>query len=129
MTKGPKTKKFVGIHTLLYPGKKFGSHAHSRLQAQKGVSRVGLEAQLLTLEHLLVKRYCCEYYEETISCYRLLDPTLKTSYRSKRCSQSRSVGPAIDFRASIDKKVLLGLVKAHFHLWIYWLTPSLPAPG
>ena len=61
MIKGHLTKKFVGIRTLLYPEKELGSHAHSRLQAEKGVSRVGLETQLLTLEHLLVKRYCCEY--------------------------------------------------------------------
>ena len=59
MIKGHFTKKFVGIHTLIYLEKKFGSQAHSRLQAQKGVSRVDLEAQLLTLEHLLVKSYCC----------------------------------------------------------------------
>ena len=38
----------------------FKSHPQSQLQAQKGVSRVGLEAQLLTLEPLLVKGYCCE---------------------------------------------------------------------
>ena len=62
------------------------SHPQSQPQAHKGVSRVGLEAQLLTLEHLLVKRYCCEYYEETVSCYRLLDPTLKTSSRFKKVS-------------------------------------------
>ena len=52
------------------------SHPQSQPQAHKGVSRVGLEAQLLTLE----------YYEETVSCYRLLDPTLKTSSRFKKVS-------------------------------------------
>ena len=34
----------------------FGSHPQSKLQAQKGVSRVGLEAQPLHLEHLLIKK-------------------------------------------------------------------------
>ena len=36
----------------------FGSNPHSRLQAQKGVSRVGLEALLLTLEHPLLNTSC-----------------------------------------------------------------------
>ena len=36
----------------------FGSHPHSRLQAQKGVCREGLEALLLTLEHPLLNRSC-----------------------------------------------------------------------
>ena len=38
----------------------FGSHPHSRLQAQKCVPRLDLEAQLLTSEHILLKRYCYE---------------------------------------------------------------------
>ena len=32
----------------------------TRLVDEHLYSRVGLEAQLLTVEHLLVKRYCCE---------------------------------------------------------------------
>ena len=54
MIKGHLTKKFVGIHTLLYPRKNLGSKAHSRLQTQKGVSREGLEALLLNAEHPLL---------------------------------------------------------------------------
>jgi len=36
----------------------FVYHPNSRLQAQKGVSRVGLEALLLTLEHALQNKSC-----------------------------------------------------------------------
>ena len=36
----------------------FGSHPHSRLQVQKGASRVGLEALLLTLEHPSLNTSC-----------------------------------------------------------------------
>ena len=38
-------------------------------------------------------------------------PPSKLAPGSKRCPQARYAGPAIDFRSSIDKKVLLGLVK------------------
>ena len=66
----------------------------------------------MTLEYILVKRYCCEWFKETFLCYRLLDPTLKKpAPGSKMCLHGRSGGSAIAFRASIDKKVLLGIVK------------------
>ena len=38
----------------------FCSHPHFQLNALKSVHRLGLEAQLLTLEHIFVNRYCWE---------------------------------------------------------------------
>ena len=38
-------------------------------------------------------------------------PPSKLAPGSKRCPRAKSGGPAIDFRALIDKKVLLGIVK------------------
>ena len=59
----------------------FGSHRHSRLQAQKGVSSVGLEDLLLTLEHFLLKRCCLGYHKEQFTFYDFSDPTPTWGFR------------------------------------------------
>ena len=64
----------------------FGSHPHSRLQAQKGVSRVGLEALLLTLEHPLLNTSCQGQYKESFIFYEFSDLTPTASSRLKKVS-------------------------------------------
>ena len=64
----------------------FGSNPHSRLQAQKGVCRLGLEALLLTLEHPLQNTSCQGQYEESFNFSKFSDLTSTASSRLKKMS-------------------------------------------
>ena len=68
----------------------FNSHPHRQLQALKSVPRLGLEAWVLTLEHIFVKKYCQEH--------EFLAQTLTSSSRHLKVSGCEASN--IDFRVS-----------------------------
>ena len=60
-----------------YKFRSFGSHPHFQLQALKNVHRLDPEASVLSFEHIFIRRYCWEEYNETFSCYEFwLQPSL-----------------------------------------------------
>ena len=81
----------------------FRSHPHSRLHAQKGVLREGLDALLLTLEHFLLKHIV----RDSITNHPHIQLQAQKGVQVGLVGQkSRSGGPSAYFIASFTKHSL-----------------------
>ena len=90
----------------------FGSHPCSGLQAQKGVSRVGLEALLLTLDHPLLNT---TYQEQNKGSYIVYIYGFRSDPHSQLLAQKGVLRVGLEsllltlYRASLAKHMLLQL--------------------